>query len=76
MKVKVYSAAECPWCKKVKAFLTENKVKFTSIDVGKDQKAAEEMMKKSGQQGVPVIDIDGTILTGFDEKKLRKALKL
>lgn len=76
MAVKIYSTESCPWCKKVKAFLKENKVKFTDVDVGADAKAAEEMVKKSGQQGVPVIDVNGTIIVGFDEGKLRKALKI
>lgn len=76
MTVTVYSTPTCPWCKKVKAFLKENKVKFRSIDVSKNKKAADEMMKKSGQMGVPVTDVDGTIITGFDQAKLKKALKL
>ncbi|MCH8329675.1 MAG: NrdH-redoxin [Nanoarchaeota archaeon] len=53
-----------------------NKVSFTTKDVGSSKKNAQEMLKKSGQQGVPVTDIDGTIITGFDEGKLKKALKL
>jgi glutaredoxin 3 len=75
-KVIVYSTATCPWCLKVKEFLKENKVKFTNKDVGSDQKAAAEMIKKSGQQGVPVVDIDGEIIVGFDEKKLKGLLKI
>jgi len=74
MKVTVYSTPECPWCKKVKEFLKENKVSFTNVDVSTDQKAGQEMVKKSGQMGVPVIDIDGTIIVGFDEDKLKTAL--
>jgi glutaredoxin 3 len=76
MGVTIYSTASCPWCKKTKEFLKANKVKFKDIDVGKDQKAAQEMIKKSGQTGVPVLDINGTIITGFDEGKIKKALKL
>lgn len=75
-KVVVYSTQSCPWCKKTKEFLTEHKVKFTSKDVGVDDKAAHDMIEKSGQQGVPVIDIDGKIIVGFDESEIRKALKL
>jgi len=76
MKVTVYSTQTCPWCKKVKAFLTENKVKFSEKDVGSDTKAAQDMIKKSGQQGVPVTIIDGNIVVGFDEVKFKKLLNL
>lgn len=75
-KVIVYSTQTCPWCQKTKEFLKENKIDFKEIDVGSDEKAAKEMMEKSGQMGVPVIDIDGTIIQGFDEAKLKKALNL
>tara|TARA_Y100000310_G_scaffold340182_2_gene435089 strand:- start:6924 stop:7106 length:183 start_codon:yes stop_codon:yes gene_type:complete len=57
-------------------FLKANKVKFTKKNVGEDQKAAQEMIKKSGQQGVPVIDIGGKIIVGFDEDELKKLLKI
>ena len=73
-KVKVYSTKTCPWCKKVKEFLAEKDVKFENIDVGADQKAAEEMVEKSGQMGVPVTDINGTIIVGFDKDAIEKAL--
>jgi glutaredoxin 3 len=76
MPVTIYSTSSCPWCHKTKEFLKANKVKFKDINVGENQKAAQEMIKKSGQQGVPVIDIDGTIIIGFDEAKIKKALKL
>jgi glutaredoxin-like YruB-family protein len=76
MAVTVYSTPTCPWCKKVKSFLKENNVTFKDIDVSSDEKAAKEMMDKSGQMGVPVIDANGTIITGFDESKLKSALKL
>ena len=75
-QVKVYSTPVCPWCSKTKEFLNENKVQFEEIDVTSDQKAAQEMFKKSGQMGVPVTDIDGEIIVGFDKTKFRKALKL
>ena len=65
-KVKVYSTKTCPWCHKVKEFLEEKKVKFEDIDVGADHKAAEEMVEKSGQMGVPVTDINGTIIVTSD----------
>lgn len=75
-KVIVYTTSTCPWCKKTKEFLKEHKIKYKEIDAGSDPKAAQEMIKKSGQQGVPVIDIDGKIVVGFDEPELRKLLKI
>ena len=76
MVVKVFSTLTCPWCKKVKEFLKENKVKFKNIDVTTNQAKGKEMIELSGQTGVPVTDVNGTIIVGFDEAKLRKALKL
>lgn len=75
MAVKVYSTETCPWCKKVKEFLGEKGVEFEDIDVSKDQEAVKEMMEKSGQMGVPVVDINGTIIVGFDQAKIEEALK-
>lgn len=75
-KVKVYSTPTCPWCKKAKDFLVENKIEFEDIDVSSDQKASEEMVEKSGQMGVPVLDIDGTIIVGFDQEKIKETLKI
>jgi glutaredoxin-like YruB-family protein len=76
MKVIIYSTPTCHFCHLAKEFLKEHKIKFEEIDVSKDQKKAEEMIEKSGQIGVPVLDIDGTIITGFDKEKMKKALKL
>ncbi|HJN57291.1 MAG: glutaredoxin domain-containing protein [Candidatus Woesearchaeota archaeon] len=74
MNVKVYSTKTCPWCHKVKEFLTEKNVKFDNVDVGEDKEAHKEMVDKSGQMGVPVTDIDGKIIVGFDKEQLEKAL--
>jgi len=74
MKVKVYSTKTCPWCYKVKDLLKEKKVKFEDIDVGADQKAANEMVEKSGQMGVPVTEINGKIIVGYDKEAIEKAL--
>lgn len=76
VSVKVYSTESCPWCKKLKEFLKENKVSFTEIDVGADENAAKKMMEESGQSGVPVTNIDGQIIVGFDKEKLKELLKL
>lgn len=74
--VKVYSTESCPWCVKVKAFLKENKIAFEDLNVGEDAEALQEMVEKSGQRGVPVIDVNGTIIVGFDKDAIRAALKL
>ena len=76
MAVKIYTTATCPWCHKTKEFFKANKVAFTEADVGADQAAAKEMIKKSGQSGVPVTDANGKIIIGFDEGKLKEALNL
>lgn len=57
-------------------FLKQNKVNFTEIDVSQDNKAQEEMITKSGQMGVPVVEIDGQVIVGFDKEKISKILKL
>jgi glutaredoxin len=59
-----------------KHFLEQNKVKFEEIDISKNEKAAEEMIEKSGQMGVPVIEIDGKIIVGFDLPAIKEALDL
>ena len=74
--VKVYSTPACPWCHKAKDFLKANNIEFEDIDVSVNQEASDEMVKKSGQMGVPVLDIDGQIIVGFDQEAIKKALKL
>ena len=75
-KVIVYSTTSCPWCAKAKEFLRENNVEFEDINVSEDIEKQTEMIMKSGQMGVPVIDIDGEIIVGFDVDRIRKLLKL
>ena len=64
--VTVYSTATCPYCAMVKSFLKEKNISFEEKNVGKDKAALDEMRQKSGQMGVPVIDIEGKIIAGFD----------
>ena len=73
-EVKIYSTPTCPWCERAKEFLKENKVEFKDIDVSTDREAAMEMTEKSGQMGVPVIDINGRIIIGFDQNAIEEAL--
>lgn len=75
-KVTVYSTPTCPFCIRAKQFLKESKIQFEDIDVSSDQTKAQEMIERSGQMGVPVIDIDGTIVVGFDKDKIKEALKI
>lgn len=75
-KVIVYSTPTCPWCFKAKDFLKEKGIRFVDKDVASDKAAREEMMEKSGQMGVPVIDIDGQIIVGFDKEKIEELLGL
>jgi glutaredoxin 3 len=70
--ITIYSTPTCPYCHQAKEFLTEKGVEYTDIDVAADQEKAQEMIKKSGQMGVPVIDVDGEIMVGFDQAKLAK----
>ena len=72
--VKVYSTSTCPYCIRAKQFLTENNIQFENIDVSADHAKAQEMIKKSGQMGVPVLDIDGEIIIGFDKERMKQAL--
>ncbi|MFA5144687.1 MAG: glutaredoxin family protein [Candidatus Omnitrophota bacterium] len=72
--VTVYSTPSCPWCLRVKQFLKEGNIAFQDLDVASNQQAAQEMIKKSGQMGVPVLDIDGEIIVGFDKEKIKAVL--
>ena len=76
IKIKVYSTKTCPYCGMAKDFFKEKKIQFQEIDVSDDTEAATEMIEKSGQTGVPVIEIDGKIIVGFDLPAIKKALKI
>lgn len=75
-KVKVYSTPTCPWCYAAKDFLKQNNIAFEDVDVSANQDAAKEMIEKSGQMGVPVIEIDGKMIIGFDKQAIKQALGL
>jgi len=75
-KIKIYSTPTCPYCIRTKQFLKENNIDFQDVDVSKDQAAAEEMIQKSGQMGVPVLDIEGEIVVGFDKERIKQALQI
>ncbi|PID99447.1 NrdH-redoxin [Candidatus Saccharibacteria bacterium] len=73
-QVTVYSANWCGFCQAVKQYLDRAGVAYTEKNVDSDQQNAEEAMQKSGQSGIPVLDIDGTIIVGFDRARIDAAL--
>jgi len=75
-EITVYTIPTCPWCKKTKAFLKKHRINFKNIDISKNSIERRIMIKKSGQEGVPVIDINCRVIVGYDEKELKKALDL
>ncbi|MEW6008767.1 MAG: glutaredoxin family protein [Candidatus Omnitrophota bacterium] len=75
-RVIVYSTPTCPYCIRLKQFLADNNIEFENLDVSTNEQAAEEMVQKSGQMGVPVLDIDGEIIVGFNRERISKALGL
>jgi len=75
-RVTVYSTPSCSWCNTLKSYLRKNNIRFNNIDVSRDQKAAEEMTRRSGQRGVPQTDINGEIIVGFDKVKINKLLEI
>jgi len=74
--VKVYSTSACPYCVTLKAYLKEHGIEFEDIDVSQDEKAREEIIKKSGQMGVPVVEIGKDIVVGFNKEVISRLLKI
>jgi len=74
--VKVYSTPTCPYCIKAKEYLKGKNIDFQNIDVSIDQNAAEEMVKLTGQMGVPVVVIDDNVVIGFDKEKVDSLLNI
>ena len=72
--IKVYTIPTCPWCKQTKEYLDQKGVQYTNLDVAADQASFQEMVKLSGQMGVPVIVIDGEIQVGFNQGKVEESL--
>ena len=75
-KVRVFSTATCPYCVTLKTYLEEKGIEYEHIDVSVDKEGAQEMIKKSGQMGVPVSDINGEIVIGFDKGKINELLEI
>jgi len=74
--VKIYTTPACPYCFTLMEFLKEKGIEFEEIDVSKDEKARDEMIKKSGRLEAPIIEIDGQIVVGFDKEKICKLLNI
>lgn len=72
----VYSTPTCSWCNTLKAWLKKNNISYTDIDVSRDQNAAEALVRRSGQQGVPQTDINGQIVVGFNQPRLKELLEI
>lgn len=73
-KIIVYSTPTCPYCMYAKDYFKKNNVAFEDVDVSRDRARAEEMIRKSGQMGVPVIDINGEIIVGFQPEVFAKLI--
>ncbi len=74
-RIILYSTESCPYCLRAKDYLRSKGVKFEEIDVSRDKKELDKMIKKTGQIGVPVIDMGGKIIVGFDQKEIDGQLK-
>jgi glutaredoxin-like YruB-family protein len=75
-KVRLFFTPACPYCYALKEFLKEHKIEFEEINVSENEKAKEELIKKSGKMEVPVIEINGKIVVGFDKEKISKLLNI
>lgn len=74
--IKVYSTPTCPYCVTLKQYLADHGIEFVEIDVSENAAEREEMIKKSDQIGVPVVEIDGEVVVGFDKEKIDELLKI
>ncbi|MBN1790407.1 MAG: thioredoxin family protein [Bacteroidales bacterium] len=75
-QVTVYSTPTCSWCNTLKSWLQKNNIRYTDIDISQNQKAAESLVRRSGQQGVPQTDINGQIVVGFNQPRLKELLEI
>ena len=75
MSVKIYTTPPCVYCKMAKEYFKRNSIEYQELDVAKDEKAREEMIQKSHQFGVPVIEINDQVFVGFNRLEIEKAVK-
>lgn len=76
MKVVLYTSDTCPWCKKARSFLKNNKILYTEVNLNKKPQYVSKVLENTGKHGVPQFEINGKWLAGFDEKKLIQMLNL
>lgn len=74
--IRIFSTPSCPYCVTLKEFMKQHSFEFEDINVATDAQAREEMITKSGQMGVPVLEINGEIIVGFDKKKIVQLLNI
>ncbi len=75
-RVIVFTTPTCPWCQRAKSYLRSKSIPFKEVDVSRDQQAARELVRRTGQLGVPVIEIDGRAVVGFDQRQVDRLLGL
>lgn len=75
MAIALYSTPSCGYCRMAKDWFRSKNIRFDEYDVSRDQRRADELVRKSGQMGVPVIDVNGKIIIGFNTAAIEKALK-
>lgn len=75
-RVLVFTTPTCPWCVRVKQYLAQRRVPFREIDVSRDAAAARDLVRRTGQMGVPVVEIDGKPIVGFDKSRIDRLLGL
>jgi len=74
-EVTIYTTPTCPWCHKAKAWLRDKKIRYREVDVTSDRSGLDEMVKLSGQTGVPVIVVGGEVIVGFNQNRLNEIFK-
>lgn len=75
-QVTIYTTPTCIWCNRAKSYLRQQNISFVEKDVSRDREAATEMIKKTNQMGVPVLDINGNVIIGFDQHEINRLLGL
>ena len=75
-RVTVYSTPTCSWCNTLKSWLRKNNIQYNDIDVSRDEKAAQDLVRRTGQQGVPQTEINGQVVVGFNQQRLKELLEI
>lgn len=75
MAIAIYTTPTCSYCTMAKNYFREKQISFTEYNVAQDLRRADEMVRKSGQMGVPVLDVNGKVIVGFNKPEIENALK-